>query len=139
MNPKDWTLRTDIGPDPHRPSDLECTLTNGGMIAKLHLWGHGKRANVLVSFSSTTTAVAARAEAHRFTAAVFDEMVELEQEAGVPCRATTDGPGPGRAFSDGREWVHVSVIGPDALECVRPYFGDALEDEDKLDGPGPGR
>lgn len=133
---KDWALGW-IGADPHQPNTVLAVLTNGGMTAELHLYGRGSRAYVIVSFSSTTTAVAARAEAHRFTGAVLDEMVELEHEQGLPCQADTTGPQPGRAFAHGMEWVHVTVTGRDALEVLTPYFGDALEDV--FDGPGPGR
>lgn len=131
-----WALRK-AEPDPHDARALECWLTNGGMTATVHLSGRGQRAYIVVGFSSTTTAVAARAEAHRFTAAALDEMVELEEENGVPCAAEITEPQHGRAFAHGREWVYVSLTGRNALEVIADYFGGALEDA--TDGPGPGR
>lgn len=132
----DWTV-LETRPDPHRPNAFEIVLKNGGMTARVWATGRGSRAHLVVSFSSSSSPTNARAEAHRFTASVLDEMVDLEDETGLPCGAETTGPEPGRAFQHGMEWVGVTVIGRDACAVIQPFFGDALEDA--FDGPGPGR
>jgi hypothetical protein len=149
INPNDWILRkaesTAEAIVPGYSSvrnTLECWLTytdndDHTMTATVNLSGRGSRAYIVVSFSSSSSPVAARAEAHRFTGAVYDAMIEFEEENGIPCAAETSGPQGGRAFAHGREWVNVAVFGRNALEVLADYFGRALEDA--TDGPGPGR